>query len=75
MVPVHGVNRVRRDHNQRHGSGQQFENLLKREQTKMRQMETERQEEELRRMGGMNQYNRQAVEIFFMFSSQMDYKC
>ena len=77
IVPVNSVIKTSRynDRNRRDaGDGQQFMELLKKEQNKAHQQSEERQEEKLRRMEGQNQYNRQAVEVFFLLSRTMDYK-
>lgn len=55
------------------GSGDSFTEILKRERAKAHP-QTEKREEALRHMEGMNQYNRHATEVFFLLSRNMDYK-
>lgn len=77
IVPVNSVIKTSRysDRNRRDaGADQQFMELLEREQGKVRQQNEEKKEEKLRRMEGQNQYNRQAMEVFFLLSRNMDYK-
>ena len=48
--------------------------MLRKEQNRVLEQDEEKKEEDLRRMEGQNQYNRQAVEVFFLLSRNMDYR-
>ena len=51
-----------------------FSEVLKKERAKERQSPKARETETLCLMGGLHQYNRNALEVCFLLSSEMDYK-
>lgn len=75
--PVGHVSRIRNIREDGAGNGGTFQEAL--ENAERREAKTATKnvapEEVLEMMGGMNQYDRHAREIFFSMSSQTDYKC
>lgn len=79
VSPVKHVSRVKRDRNEAQDGGRNFYQALekakeKRDENKYNGAEMSA-EHALERMGGLNQYDRHAREIFFAMSSNADFKC
>lgn len=79
VSPVRGVSKIKNDRNELKDDGRNFYQALEMAKAKRedRQYRTSNApvNEVLERMGGMNQYDRHAREIFFALSSTADYKC
>lgn len=78
VTPVNNVMKASRYRgNGRQSSPQEcdFSEMLRKERAKEHQSPKAREEEKaLCLMGGLNQYNRHALEVCFLLSSEMDYK-
>jgi hypothetical protein len=76
--PVPNVVKAKRylEHEQDQGQGNQsFSEILKQKADKKEEKETKRNvDAELRVMGGLQQYNRHAVEFCYILSSEADYR-
>ena len=76
IVPVNNVIKVNHYREQEREKEQQssrnFSELLEREKNKTRRKAPEKKAP-LRLMGGLNQYNRKAMEVCFYLSSETDY--
>ena len=79
VSPVRNVAKIKNDRNELKDDGRIFYQAL--EMAKAKRGSGQHRgvnattEEVLERMGGMNQYDRHAREIFFSMCSSTDYKC
>lgn len=72
------TSKIRYDGNEPQEGGGNFQQALESARTKRTAKENHGNAvpgEVLARMGGLNQYDRNAREIFFVMSSETDYKC
>ena len=79
VSPVRNVSKIRNDRNELKDDGRNFYQALEMAKAKRGSGQHRRvnatTEEVLERMGGMNQYDRHAREIFFSMCSSTGYKC
>lgn len=71
------VNPYREQEQNQGGSGREFSGLLKQSMEKKQDRPESKKPEKpdkLRLMGGLNQYNRYAVEFCYLLSTEMDYR-
>lgn len=71
------VNPYREQEQNQGGAGQEFSGLLEKNlEKKPNRQENKKREkpDKLRLMGGLNQYNRYAVEFCYLLSTEMDYR-
>ncbi|MCH5265685.1 MAG: hypothetical protein J1F02_07275 [Lachnospiraceae bacterium] len=70
------MNHYREQEREGQRSGQEFSTLLEKEREKTKRQKTTvaARPEPLRLMGGLNQYNRKAMEVCFYLSSEADYR-
>ena len=68
------VNRHTEQEKQGGQSDQSFSQVLETAKEQSEKAKEVRKEDKLRMMGGLNQYNWQAVEFCFMLSSETDFK-
>lgn len=71
------VNPYREQNQNQGGSGGEFSGLLKQNMAKKKDKPENKKAErpdKLRLMGGLNQYNRYAVEFCYLLSTEMDYR-
>lgn len=75
--PVKHVSRIRYENSDTQSGGGSFQQALESAEKKEEKTTAARvaPNEVLETMAGMNQYDRHAREIFFVMSSQTDYKC
>lgn len=76
--PVRHVAKIRRDRNEAQDGGGNFYQALEKARSKSESKSGRVNRESgsaLEMMGGINQYDRNAREIFFALSSNADYKC
>lgn len=71
------VPRIRYDGNEAKDGGGNFQQALEAAKEKRAERESRKREpvRSLTMMGGMNQYDRYAREVFYAMSSEADYKC
>lgn len=76
---MRSVSKIKNDRNELKDDGRNFYQALEmakaKRETKQYRTPNAPASEVLERMGGMNQYDRHAREIFFAMSSTADYKC
>lgn len=78
VYPVKHVPKIRYDGNEAKDGGENFQQALEAAREKKSERESRKKGapvKPLELMGGMNQYNRHAQEIFYAMSSEADYKC
>lgn len=78
VYPVKHVSGIRYDGNEARDGGENFQQALEAAKEKRMEKESRRKpvkNHSLEMMGGMNQYDRHAREVFYAMSSEADYKC
>ena len=68
------VNRYRRQEEKQNDDNSDFSSLLEKKAKKRQNVSQPRKDEKLRLMGGLNQYNRHAVQFCFILSHDADYR-
>jgi hypothetical protein len=75
--PVGGViktNQYREQEKESRGEETSFSQILEKEREKKVNVKSGSENERLRYLEGMNQYDRHAMEVFFVLSSKADYR-